>query len=218
MVTHKAKQIGRTVFLAGAVGLFFAHVCAADDAGKGFLPMPGEVTASTPAKPVPLPPPIPKTNSVPPPATPTPEIHKLPPPPSSNLAGNDWGTYYRDRASKVLFEGKLVDRSTLTQLVGYLVKERASLSNGKQQFFGAALDIAVRKTEDSKVATALELRPALWRRTDERVFLMNYKPGSSLPGALIRVYVLETEPLEGWRTFKTGSEPSFEDWKRLSGR
>ena len=108
-------------------------------------------------------------------------------------------------------------KTTLTPLVGFLAKERTSLSNGNQTFYGAAVDIAERKTDVGKVANAMELRPTLWRRTEDRVFLRDYKP-ATLPGALLRAYVVETEPLEGWRTFKTGNEPTFEEWKRLTGR
>jgi len=133
------------------------------------------------------------------------------------MASSDWSTYYRDRANKVLLDGKIVDKSTLTSLVGFLVKESAELNNGTQTFTGAALDLAKRKATSGNVATAMELRPTLWTNTNERVFLLNYKP-ATLPGALLRVYVKEVEALEGWRTFKTGVEPSFEDWKRLTVR
>ena len=133
------------------------------------------------------------------------------------MSSNDWSTYYRDRANKVLLNGKIVDKSTLTALVGFLVKERATLSNGRQTFTGAAFDIAKRKGTTDKVATYMELRSSLWTNTNERVFLLNYK-SAALPGVPLRVYVQEIEPLEGWRTFKVGVEPTFEDWKRLTGR
>ena len=64
----------------------------------------------------------------------------------------------------------------------------------------------------------MELRPALWRKTNERVFLLNYKSSTSLPGVLMRVYVQEIEPIDGVKTFKTGSDPTFEEWQRLAGR
>ena len=217
MGSHKAKQIGRAGIAAVLAGFWFAQVCPAENDGKSFLPIPGEVTTAPAIRTLPAPPPAVKTNSVPPaPApAPTPEIHSRPTPaPTTSSAGNDWGTYSRERMTKVLLDGKLVEKSTLTTLVGFLVAEQAKLSNGHQTFSGAALDLAVRKAEDKKVSSAMELRPALWRNTNERVFLLNFRSTTSMPGALIRVYVSEVDPLEGWRTFKAGTEPSFEDWKR----
>ena len=218
MMTRKAKQIGAITLWVIMVGIFFLQVGAAADAGKGFLPVPGEVPAMVPINRLTVIDLAPKTNSLPPPSVTVNEIHKHPPVTTEdNMASSDWGAYYRERANKVLLDGKIVDKSTLTSLVGFLVKESAELSNGTQTFTGAALDIAKRKPTSGNVATAMELRPTLWTNTSERVFLLNYKP-AILPGALLRVYVKEVEALEGWRTFKTGVEPSFEDWKRLTVR
>ena len=220
MGTHKAKQIGVSAIAAVLAGLWFGQNCPAENDGKSFLPIPGEVTTAPATRTVPAlapaPPPVVKTNSVPsaPVPTPPPEIHSHPTPATVSSSGNDWGAYSRERMTKVLIDGKLVDKSTLTALVGFLVAEQAKLSNGHQTFSGAALDLAVRKAEDKKVSSAMELRPALWRNTNERVFLLNYKSATSIAGALIRVYVTEVDPLEGWRPFKAGNEPSFEDWKR----
>ena len=216
MATHKAKQFGGSLIAALVAGLFFASAGRADNDGKSFLPVPGEVPPGPTVKPAPLPAPTPapaiKTNSVPPAPAVEPRPH-----PAPNLSSSDWGTYNRDRATKVLLDGKLVDKSTLTPLIGFLVSEHAKLSDGHQNLNGAALDLAARKSGDGKVATAMELRPSLWRNTNERVFLLNYKSVASMPGALIRVYGIEIDPLEGWRAFKVGNEPSFEEWKRLGG-
>ena len=218
MMTRKAKQIGAIALWVMMVEMFFVQVGAAADAGKGFLPVPGEVPAVVPVNRLTVIDLAPKTNSLPPPAPMANEIHKRPPVAAEdNMASSDWGAYYRDRTNKVLLDGKIVDKSTLTSLVGFLVKESAELNNGTQTFTGAALDLAKRKATSGNVATAMELRPMLWTNTNERVFLLNYKP-ATLPGALLRVYVKEVEALEGWRTFKTGVEPSFEDWKRLTVR
>jgi hypothetical protein len=216
-MTGKAKQIGATALGQILAGIFFVRVCAAADSGKGFLPVPGEVPAVVPVNRITVIELAPKTNPLPPPAAPVKEIHKYQPTTSDDASSSDWSTYYRERANKVLLDGKIMDRSTLTSLVGFLVKEHAELSNGTQIFTGAALDIAKRKVTSSNVATAMELRPTLWTNTNERVFLLNYKP-AALPGALVMVFAQEIAPLEGWRTFKIGVEPSFEDWKRLTGR
>lgn len=195
-------------------GLVFAQVCAADDAGKNFLPVPGEVTAT---QPVWLAAPAVKTNAPTDLNAPTAEMRKRAAATAASKPADDWAAYSRDRYTNLLLDGKLVDKSALTPLVGFLVKEQASLTSGAQTFTGAAFDIAKRKPAATKIAAAMELRPSLWTNTNERVFLLNYKP-ISLPGALMRIYVQEVAPLEGWRTFKTGVEPSFEDWKRLAGR
>lgn len=131
--------------------------------------------------------------------------------------GGDWATYTRERGSLVVIEGKLVEKSTLTPLIGFLAKERVQLSDGKRTYNGALLDLAVRKSGGPAVAESMELRPSLWRRTDERVFLVNFKP-LTITGALMKVYVVEASPIDQWRAYKAGNDPSFEDWKRLPRR
>ena len=197
--------------------MFFVQVCAAADAGTSFLPVPGEVPEVVPANRLIVIDRSAKTNSLPAPAATVNAIHNRPATTADDVSSSDWSAYYRDRANKVLLNGRIVDKSTLTALVGFLVKERATLSNGTQTFTGAAFDLAKRKATTDKIATDMELRPALWTKTNERVFLLNYQ-SATLPGVPSRVYVQEVEPLEGWRTFKLGVEPSFEDWKRLTGR
>ena len=229
---RKAKQISAIARWLVCAGLVLAQVGRADDAGKNFLPVPSEVTTTQPAyspKPVaPVTPatpvvttapvaPVLKTDTAPDLNAQMLEMRKRSATASASAPTGDWAAYNRDRLTNVLLDGKLVDKATLTPLVGFLVKEHATLSDGTKTFTGAALDIAERKAVTNKVATAMELRPQLWRNTNERVFLLNYK-SVTLPGALIRVYVQEADPLEGWRTFKAGVEPSFEDWKRLTSR
>ena len=219
MAHHKAKQISTFVIRCLAAGFCCAQICGATDADKDFLPVPGEVTAPPPLHAVPAPPLPAKTNSVPVPTAPAPDAHsRSTATAATSPSGNDWGAYNHDRATKVLLDGKLVEKSSLTALVGFLASEHAKLGDGHKIFTGAAFDLAERKPVTGKVASAMELRPSFWRNTNERVFLMGYKAVTSMPGALLRVYVVETDPLEGWRTFKTGNEPTFEEWKRLGGR
>ena len=201
--------------VAMLAGMLLAPVCLADETNKNFLPVPGEVTAVVPVKRVVVPVPAGKTNSLPRPPAPVSVNSNRPPTKSIAPSGNDWGAYNRDRATTVLLDGKLVAKSALTPLVGFLVTEHATLGDGTRDFTGAAFDLAKHKATTNKVATAMELRPNLWEKTNERVFLLNYQPGT-LPGVLMRIYVEEGEALEGWRTFKVGVEPSFEDWKRLT--
>ena len=179
-------------------------------AEPNFLPVPGEVPAavirlapkaSHPAGSTAL-------------ATVTQHCAQITPP---STATNDWGTYIKERGTKDVLDGKLVDKSKLTPLVGFLEDDHAVINKGSQTFAGAELEIAVRKPNVGSVAAEMTLRPGLWRRTDERVFLLDYEPATTIPGALLLVYVMEIESLEGWRTFKAGREPSFEDWQRLAG-
>ena len=222
MANHKAKQFSTIVIRCLAAGLCCAQICTATDADKGFLPVPGEVTPPAPVHYLPPPSQPTKTNSTPPPTAPALEVHpRTAPTPTitaASTSGNDWGAYNRDRATKVLLDGKLVEKSSLTALVGFLVSEHAKLGDGQQLFTGAALDLAERKPVTGNFVATMELRPSFWRYTNVRVFLGGYKVGTSMPGAMLRVYAVEADPLEGWRTFKTGSEPTFEEWKRLGGR
>ncbi|MEI6084501.1 MAG: hypothetical protein WCS70_09390 [Verrucomicrobiota bacterium] len=174
------------------------------------IPIPQEVSEPAPT-PVSLPPKPAQPN---PGATLEAMRTKKTEPSTAGGGTSDWARYNRERASIVVLDGKLVEKVTLTSLIGFLAKEHAQLNDGQQAHYGAALDLAVRKNQNDQVAAAMEMRPALWRRTDERVFLVNYKP-MTLPGALMKVYVLEIDPIDQWRTFKVGAEPSFEDWKRL---
>ena len=181
------------------------------DAGSNFLPVPGEVPPAALAKPV-L-----KTNNPSGPvalATVTQQRQVIT---GLSTGTDEWGTYVRERGNKVVLDGKLVDKSTLTPLVGFLGTERTELSNGSQTFAGMSLDIAVRKADAGNVATVMALRPGLWRRTEEHVFLLDYEPTTTIPGALVLLYVVEVDSMEGWRTFKVGREPSFDDWQRLAG-
>lgn len=175
------------------------------------LPVPREVKESPP-------PPLPAVTVKP---TPQPDVNKVleamraKRTEMTHSGGNgDWGAYNRERGGLLVLDGKLVDKSTLTPIVGFLAVEKAKLSDGTRVFSGAELDLAERKDDSENVAAAMELRPSLWRRTSERIFLVNYKP-MTLPGALTRVYGVEIDPIDETRTFKVGVEPSFEDWKRL---
>lgn len=183
--------------------------------GNVFLPVPQEVTTPRPTTP-------PVVTSVPPsnpaPANPNAILEamraKHTEPVVTRAAYSDWGAYNADRETRVLFEGKLVEKSTLTPLIGFLAKERATITDNGQTRTGATLDLAERKAGTTNVATAMEMRPGLWQRTDERVFLLNYKP-TTIAGAMLMVYVVEAAPVDGWRTFKVATEPTFEEWRRL---
>lgn len=200
-------------------GQFASKTAAATPAPKtenSFLPVPREVPENKPA-PQPLIVREPIAKQVPPANSPTilEAMRAKRIEPVVNSGKNDWAEYNHDRVNRLLLDGKLVEKYSLTPLVGFLAKEKASISEEGRTYNGAALDIAERKNNTDHVANAMELRPSLWRRSDERVFLINYKP-STLPGVLMQLYVVEIDQVAGWRTFKVATEPGFEEWKRLA--
>lgn len=123
----------------------------------------------------------------------------------------EWAEYNRDRKTKVMLDGKLVEKSSLKEVTGFLVKEKAQVTSTKRSVQGAALELAQRRS-DEKVNAAMELRPSLWKGTDEHVLLADYVP-TAFVGALLRVYVAEDSPVEGRRIFRVGTEPTFEQWQ-----
>jgi len=103
---------------AGAVA-FGTWLCSAVPANAGtelsFLPVPGEVPAAVAViQTAPKPPHLTVLTPV---ATVTQQRANITP---HGTATNDWGTYMRERGNKVVLDGKLVDKSTLTPLVGFL--------------------------------------------------------------------------------------------------
>ena len=126
MIMRKAKQIGGVGIQVLATGFFFAQFCIAEPVSEGgaknFLPIPGEVPPAPVIKPAPvpaptpLPEPPPKPNRPPAIVTAPPETRK--PIPVSPIT-SDWAGYNRNRAGKVVLDGKLVDISTLTPLEGF---------------------------------------------------------------------------------------------------
>ena len=217
MMNMKAKHIYRIVSGLILTSVFTVRTSAADDDSKKFLPVPGEVSGAPIAHPAPSLPVVSQSMASTPVNNPNPAPVLLAEA-NTAVSTSDWAAYQHVRGIKIMFEGKLVDKSTLTNMVGYLAKENVSLRNGAQTLTGAAVELAERKeTANDTVATAMSLRPALWRHTGEKVFLINYTP-STLLGELLQVYAQEIDRLDGVRTFKVGNEPSFEEWKRLRNR
>lgn len=119
--------------------------------------------------------------------------------------------FHRAEASMVVFAGHLVDRSTLTELTGFLTKVK--FSNAAGNVNGQFIDLA-RKTEDAP--QQLELRPSLWKRTGECVLLKDYKPDDlAQVSGLVRTYGREIEKFNGLRAFQVGAPVTFAQWKRL---
>lgn len=129
---------------------------------------------------------------------------------TASSGNSEWREYVHQRASLVLLDGKLVERSMLTPLTGFVI--RITTENGQLQ--GTTLELAEKRADAKTVSAALELRPGLWRGTGQQVMLRNYD--AEVPtGDVIRVFVQETNPLGDTRAFLVAKEPTFEQWQRL---
>jgi len=164
--------------------------------------IPGAAAASPPTPPAPAAQP----NPIPPPAP-----RPIASPRLSHSEYSEMAAYREAAATMVVFNGRLVDRSTLTELTGFLTKVQVDgMTPGRDKYF---IDLAV-KTE--KVPKQLELRPSLWKRTGECVYLKDYVPDDrALASGFVRTYGREIEPYLGLRAFQVGNPPTFEQWKRL---
>jgi hypothetical protein len=124
-----------------------------------------------------------------------------------------WRMYNEQRATKVVFRNRLVERDSLTPLTGFVVREKTKLTDGSRSLSGGMIELA-NYSGDSKVATAMALRPNLWKRTGERILLQDYEPLEGM-GMLSRIYGAEVRRIGSVRVFQVAKEPSYEDWKRL---
>jgi len=127
-----------------------------------------------------------------------------------------WQAYVRIRATKLLLDGKLVDRSELTELTGFLMPAQGAAAEDAR--FGRlwVLNLAEHRKNLPASAQGFDLRPGLWQATEETVVLINYE-GSAEDGSLVRVYGSETDPMNGHRAFKIAKQPSYEEWQQLHG-
>ena len=126
----------------------------------------------------------------------------------------DWTAYSKDRVTKVILNGELVEKSRLKELTGYIVRGRTELGEAGFTVRGSILELAQRREDVPQATKAMELRPSLWKGTGEQVLLSDYPVTVEL-GALIRVYVAEGRTVTGVRTFHVGTEPTFEQWQNL---
>jgi hypothetical protein len=127
---------------------------------------------------------------------------------------SDWQLYVKDRATKFVLDGKLVEKSELTQLTGFLMAVRADDADQARLGRLWVLNLAERRKDAPPTAQQFELRPGLWQATDETVVLMNYEALAE-EGALVRVFGSETKPINSHRAFIVAKEPSFEEWQKL---
>jgi hypothetical protein len=111
----------------------------------------------------------------------------------------------------VVFRGRLVDRSTLTELTGFLTK--AKIPGVSEKADSWVLELAVKT---GKVPKQLELRPALWKRTGESAVLKGYQPDDLAEACgFARTYGLEIEKVNGLRAYEVGVPPTYQQWKQL---
>ena len=126
-----------------------------------------------------------------------------------------WKQYNDERANKLLFQGKLVEKTTLVPIIGYVVTGQYRAQEGDKSRQATVVELAVKRADTKDVADAMSLRPALWRSTGEQVLLLDYCPDGEMAGTLIRVYGKETASLDEKRSFIIGTEPSFKEWLKL---
>lgn len=167
------------------------------------------------------PPPTPEPSVTPPvtppPPSPTPaeppKVVSPPPPPMATPRDGDWQTYSQDRKTKLVLNDKLVNRSDLSTLVGF-IGSPVRVYTDSTKLRGILLELAEQKSDLAQPADELALRPNLWQRTGKMVFLRNYKADVEL-GVLVRLFVAPAEDLDGHDTYEVGTEASFEQWKLL---
>lgn len=170
-------------------------------------------TANPAPSPTP-PPPVQPVQPVTPPPTPTPPpITVMPPLRPPTERDPDWEAYNKDRKTKLALRKKLVNRSSLTSLVGF-IGSQVRTSDGNTMVRGVVLELASRKTNGNSSPTEFSLRPNLWERNGEKVLLRNYVPQVD-PGMLVHVYVLADTDIDDYKTYEVAIEPSYEQWKQL---
>jgi len=129
----------------------------------------------------------------------------------------EWKQYSQEKNLKVVLDGKLVDKSRLSQLTGFVVAT-GTLSqtgpDGRSRVPITTLELAQKKND---VAPSMQMRPGLWKGTGEEVVLLDYKHAGDA-GVLLNLFVKETDPVDTSRAFFVGKEPSFEQWLKLRNR
>jgi hypothetical protein len=110
-----------------------------------------------------------------------------------------WRMYNEQRATKVVFRNRLVERSSLTPVTGFVVQMSARISDGNRSLRGGLIELADFAGNTNSVAT-LSLRPNLWKRTGKRAFLQDYEPAEGI-GILTRIYVSEVKSIGDVRVF-----------------
>lgn len=166
-------------------------------------------------QPPPPPPPTVTPPVTPPPTVPVepPKVVTPPPVPLPPPRDADWETYSRERKTKLVLNDKLVNRSNLSTVVGFL-ESPVRIYTDSVKVRGILMEVAEKKTDVTQPADELSLRPNLWERTGKMVLLRNYKADGER-GVLVRLFVAPAADLDGHNTYEVGIEPTFEQWKQL---
>jgi hypothetical protein len=159
---------------------------------------------------IPVTPPPPPTKPAAPPALVASREERRPRP-LLYVEDTELAAYHRAAAATVVFNGQLVDRSSLVELTGFLTKINVpGVADESAKWF---IDVA---TKTGTAPKHLELRPSLWTRTGECVLLQGYVPDDlAQVSGLVRTYGREIPSYRGLRAFEVGNPPTFTQWKRL---
>jgi hypothetical protein len=106
----------------------------------------------------------------------------------------------------LLLNGQPVDKAGLTPLIGFILKTNELFQETGQTKKGSLLELAKPKGR-LPVDPLMQLRPGLWERTRELVFLKGYAPNEETAG-LVRVYAQAAGEVRGLRAFVVGMEPA----------
>lgn len=110
------------------------------------------------------------------------------------------------RSKYAVIDDKVVPVSQLTRLVGFL-QARAEVQIGQEKLTGYLLDLARLRNPERHIPAELLMRPGLWEKTGEQVFLKEFQTDELL-GSLLELYGLETDPILEHRTFVIGTTPT----------
>ena len=120
------------------------------------------------------------------------------------------------RASKVMLNGNLIEKTKLTALTGFVRDPLNVDPTSTADPLDTLLELAVKRPDAARVAPQFELRPNLWKATADFIWLKDYNTDIPL-GLITRVYGTEAQPIRGRRVFQVGKEPTFDEWKNLRG-
>lgn len=161
-----------------------------------------------PLRPSYRPPPEPTTRPVLPPPPPQPKT------PEQLRLETEAKEYDVVRATKVLYEGRLVEKNKLTAITGFVRNPDIEFPPDQDPPTGTWLELAVKRPDAPTVAAQFDLRPGLWKGSGDFALLQDYETDTPT-GLLIRVYGTETKRVSGHRAFLIGTEPTFAEWQKL---
>ena len=76
------------------------------------------------------------------------------------------------------------------------------------------LEVARLRKTKQKIPEYMRMRPGLWERTGEEIFLRDYRLAGPL-GELVSVYGVEKDPLKDMRSFVVGTELTADQYRRM---